>query len=142
MLRRERQIILVVRETITSYTKARIIESEKRNCLKETLISLCMNLHPLAVVCTDAASGFVALVDDSLMREHHICIEIGRVKNINKNLLAEKAIQEFEGEIVRHDATSGSITVSAFDYLVSLEFTHTQSWTISQRDDVPKRSIY
>ena len=85
VLRIERQIILIVCETITSYTKAQIIESEKWNCLKETLISLYMDLHPIdgpfAVARTDAAPEFVALVDDSLLREHHICIEIGRVKN-------------------------------------------------------------
>jgi len=90
VLRHERQIILIIRETITSYTKAQIIESGKRNCLKETLISLCMDLHlldgSLAVVRPDAAPGFVALVD-SLLREHHICIERGHVKNINKTLL-------------------------------------------------------
>ena len=43
-------------------------------------MSLCMDLHPLdgplAVVRTDAAPGFVALVDDSLLKQHHICIEI------------------------------------------------------------------
>ena len=54
----------------------------------------------LLLLCALMAPEFVPLVDDSLLREHHICVEIGRVKNINKNPVAEKAIQELEGEIV------------------------------------------
>jgi len=77
-------------------------------------MSLCMDLHPLdgplAVVRTDAAPGFVALVDDSLLKQHHICIEIWRVKNINKNPVAEKPIQGLEAEILPRDPTGGSIT--------------------------------
>jgi hypothetical protein len=146
VLRRERQIILVVRETITSYTKAQIIESEKRDCLKETLISLCVDLHPLdgplAVVRTDAAPGFVALVDDSLLREHHICIEIGRVKNINKNPVAEKAIQELEGEILRHDPTGGSITQFQLSIILSHLNSRIRSRGLSAREMMFQRDQF
>ena len=47
----------------------------------------------------DPALGFQALTDDNFLQEHHIVIEIGRHKNINKNPVAERAVQEFEEEI-------------------------------------------
>ena len=100
VLRRERQLILVVRETITSYSRAQIVDSEKRDCLREALIMLCSDLQPLegpyAVIRTDAAPGFVSLVGDALLQKYHFSIEIGRVKKINKNPVAERAIQELE----------------------------------------------
>ena len=63
---------------------------------------------PLAVVCTDPAPGFTALVDDKLLRYHRIAIEIGRVKN--KNLVTEKAIRELEDELLRKDPLGGAVT--------------------------------
>ena len=103
VLRRERQLILVVCETITSNSRAQIVDSEKRDCLREALIMLCSDLQPLegpyAVIRTDAAPEFVSLVGDALLQKYHLSIEIGRVKNINKNPVAERAIQELEHEI-------------------------------------------
>jgi len=100
-----------------------------------------MDLHPLdgplTVVYTDVAPGFVALVDDSLLREHHICIEMGCVEDSNKNPVEEKAIQELEGEILQHNPRGGSIT----QLQLSITLSHL-TWTVSQRDHVPKRSIY
>ena len=48
---------------------------------------------PLAVVRTDPAPCFLALENDSVLHEHRIALEIGRVKNRNKNPVAEKAVQ-------------------------------------------------
>jgi hypothetical protein len=63
-----------------------------------------MSFHPLdgpyAVIRTDPSPGFKALVDDQLLARHHISIELGRAKNLNKNPVVEKAIQKFEGEIL------------------------------------------
>ena len=146
VLRRERQIILVVRETVTSYTKAQVIESEKRDCLKEALITLCMDLHPLdgplSVVRTDAAPGFVALVDDIHLRKHHMCIEIGRVKNKNKNPVAEKAIQELEGEILRHDPTGGSVTQFQLSIILSSLNARIRSRGLSAREMMFQRDQF
>ena len=51
----------------------------------------------------DPAPGFQALKEDVLLRRNHITIEIGRVKNVNKNPVAEKAVQELETEILRQE---------------------------------------
>ena len=123
VLRRERQYILVLRETLTSYTRAMIIENEKRDCLCEALITLCLDLQPLdgpyALVRTDAAPGFVSLVDEPLLRKHRLVLDIGHVKNINKNPVAERAIQELEQEILRHDPRGGPVTSFQLSVIVS-----------------------
>ena len=65
------------------------------------MLRLCVELvppdGPLAVLRTDLASGFTTLADDKL-RHLRIAIEIGRVKNTNKNHVAGKAIRELDGE--------------------------------------------
>ena len=50
--------------------------------------------EPLAVLRNGAAPGFVALVEDLLLREHYICVEIGHVTSIDKIHVAQNAIQE------------------------------------------------
>lgn len=37
---------------------------------------------------------FQPLVDDMVLKKHHIVIEIGRIKNKNKNPFAKKAFHE------------------------------------------------
>ena len=59
-----------------------------------------INLRPLdgliAVNRTDPDPGFLHLVDDPLLQQYRISLEIGHVKNTNKNSAAEKAIQQLE----------------------------------------------
>ena len=52
---------------------------------------------------TDAALTFQALMNDETLIHHRIPIEVGCIKNPNKNPVAEKAIQELEEEILRQD---------------------------------------
>lgn len=40
----------------------------------------------------------------------HISLEIGRVKNVNKNPVAEKAISELRDELLRQQPGEGSVT--------------------------------
>ena len=108
VLKRNKQLVLVLRETATSYTATCLIENEQHGTLRDALISLCVGLRPLqgppAVIRTDPAPGFVRLTNDKLLAQHHMIIEIGRVKNKNKNPVAEKAIRELEDEILRQDS--------------------------------------
>ena len=105
VVKRERQLIFLVRECVTSFTSACIIEDERHVTLRNALLSLCVPLRPLdgppAVVRTDPAPGFQALVNDELLHNHRIAIEIGRIKNPNKNPVAERAVQELQQEILR-----------------------------------------
>ena len=76
--------------------------SSKVNAIKT--VQLLAEVHPLdgpyAVIRTDPAPGFKALVNDQLLNRRRISIELGRSKNVNKNPVAERAIQELEDEIL------------------------------------------
>ncbi len=98
VIRRYRQCILVVRETVSSYTLTSFIPSEKHEDLRDALVVLCSELLPLGnegiVIRVDPAPGFTALVSDPILKQYGIALEIGRAKNVNKNPVAERAIEE------------------------------------------------
>ena len=114
VLKQNRQLILVLRETVSSYTTACIIENEKHETLRDALARLCLELHPLdgpfAVIRVDPAPGFTALKDDAQLKQLHISLEIGRIKNPNKNPVAEKAISELQNELLRQQPGGGSVS--------------------------------
>ena len=116
VLKRTRQKILVSREAVTSYTSATFIHSEKANDLLEGTISLLLPLHPsegpTTTVRTDPAPGFQTLFNNQPLKEKGIIFELGRIKNPNKNPIADKAIQELENEILRLEPTESPITTS------------------------------
>lgn len=100
-------MILVVRETVTLFTSACIIEDEKCDTLRDCLLRLLVGLHPLdgpgAVIRVDPDPGFTSLRDDESLKKFHISLQIGRVKNMNKNLVAEKGVAELETELLRQE---------------------------------------
>jgi hypothetical protein len=114
VIRRSKQIILVLRETSTSFTSASIIPDEKSVTLRDSLTALFVRLHspdgPPAVVRVDPAPGFIALQNDPTIHRLGMSLEIGRVKNVNKNPVAEKAVAEVEEELRRHAPDGSSVT--------------------------------
>ena len=114
VLRREKQFILVLRESVTSYTLACLIDNEDHVNLRNGLIQICVGLIPLdgpsATIRTDPAPGFQKLVQDDFLAQHRIVIELGRVKNVNKNPIAEKSVQELEDEILKLDRDLPTVT--------------------------------
>ena len=104
----------VIRECITSYTTGCIIEDERSETLRSALIRMCIELKPLdgpsAVVRVDPAPGFSSLSNDKLLSHYGLSLEIGRVKNCNKNPMAERAIQELVHELLSQDPVGGSVT--------------------------------
>ena len=114
VLKRSRQLILVLRESVTSYTSTMVIEDERHHTLRDALVRLCIQLRPLdgppAVIRTDPAPGFKSLVNDQLLQHHRIVLELGNPKNPNKNPVAEKAVQELEIELLRQDPIGGAVS--------------------------------
>ena len=114
VIKRARQLIFVIRETVTAYTSSILIPDERADTLRDALLQLCLPLRPLegplAVVRTDPAPGFVALRNDDLLRRQGVELELGHAKNVNKNPVAEKAIRELEDELLRDDPHGGPIT--------------------------------
>ena len=114
ILKRDRQLILLLRETVTSYTAACIVSDEKQITLREALACLATELHPLdgpsAVIRVDPAPGFMALRNDETLKSLHLSLDIGRVKNPSKKPIAEKAILELEEELLKQEPTGGPVS--------------------------------
>ena len=114
VIKRYKQMILVVRECATSFTASCLIKDETHDTLQAALTRLLVGLNPLdgpsAILRVDPAPCFIALANnDSLMRIN-VCIEVWRVKNKNKNPVAEKAVQELEEELLRQEPCGGPVT--------------------------------
>ena len=111
---RHRQLILVLRETVSSYTLTTLIKSEKHEDLRNAVIVLCSQLRFLhdggTTVLVDTATGFCALATDPIILSHGITLEIGRVKNPNKNPVAERAIEELGLELLNLSSDGGPVS--------------------------------
>ena len=151
IVRRNRQYIIVLRECVTSYTLTSLVEDERHDTLRDVLIRLCGEIKPLdgppAVIRTDAAPAFKSLVTDKELTKHRIAIEIGRIKNPNKNPVAERAVQELELELLKLDPTGGVISAKNLALATATLNTRIRSrglsaremWT--QRDQFTNRQI-
>ena len=114
VIKRSRQLILVLRETITSYTSSQLLQDERHQTLRDALIQLCIQMRPMdgppAIIRTDPAPGFKALMNDKSLHQHRITLELGHAKNPNKNPVAERAIQELEFELLRQEPLGGAVS--------------------------------
>ena len=91
-----------------------LLPDERHDTLRDALISKCINMRPLdgplAVIRTNPPSCLMALDNDSVYHDHKIVLEIGRVKNRNKNPAAERAVQELELELLQRDPHGGPLS--------------------------------
>jgi len=121
VMRQNRQMVFVLRETVTSYTITRLLDNETQESLRSALLCSCLELRsldgPNAVVRVDPAPGFIALRNDRALASNGISLEFGRVKNPNKNPVAERAIQELELELLK--ASTGSKTITAMSLAIA-----------------------
>ena len=138
VIKRAQQLILVLRECTTSYTMATLVENERRDSLREALLRTAIEFVPLdgpkVVIRTDSAPGFVALVNDQLLHKHGINIELGRVKNQNKNPIAERAVQELEQEILRQDPLCKTVSPLTLSLATARMNTRIRSTGLSARE--------
>ena len=104
-MRRYRQYIFVLRETVSSYTIASIIESESQDHLRDAILILCSELKSLrtsgVTIRVDPAPGLSSLVNDKTLTSYGIHLEVGRSKNPNKNPVAERAIAVLGVELLK-----------------------------------------
>ena len=114
IMRRSKQHIFLLRETASAYTMTSFVNSEQRSDILQCLLSLtaetrCLGDHKM-VIRVDPAPAFVSLKHDSELTKYNIDLEIGHPKNINKNPVAERAIQELGMEILHLEPEGGPIT--------------------------------
>ena len=116
IMHHERQLILVVRETVTSHTLTCFVSDERAPTIEAALISLCLCLRavdgPPVTVRVDPAPCFVSLSSSDALRKVGIHLEVGRVHNRNKNPSAEHAIGELRCELRRINPDGGAISLA------------------------------
>lgn len=84
VLKRNCQLIPLLRECVTSYTVVCLISDEKRDILREAILRLDLEFRlldgPPAVISVDPAPGFIGLREDDTLMKHRFTIDIGQVK--------------------------------------------------------------
>jgi hypothetical protein len=138
IIKRNKQLILVLRECVTSFTMSKLIEDERHGTIRDALIELCVEINPLdgphAVIRTDPAPAFKALINDKTLTQHRLSIEIGRTKNVNKNPVADKAIQELELELLKLDPLGGVVSSKSLAVATASLNTRIRSRGLSARE--------
>lgn len=148
-MKREKQLIFIMQECFSSFTSVLIIEDEKQRRL--AIIQSCVELRsmdgPFAVVRPDPVPGFQALANDPILKSYLISIALGRFKNANKNLVAERAVQDVREHILRIDPTARVVS----SLLLSLAVASVNCWIrqgdltaremLSQRDQFTNREF-
>ena len=137
IMRRHHQYILLVRETVTSWTDALLLADEGAATVYAGLVIMCVGLRPadgaFAVIRTDAASGFRSLIGDRQLSECHLSIEIGRSKKVNKSPVAEHAIQELQEELMHGYPLGGPVSPSQLARAVVVLNLHIRAHGLSAR---------
>ncbi|XP_035686925.1 uncharacterized protein LOC118423072 [Branchiostoma floridae] len=146
VMRRARQQILVVRECSTSFTSTQLISSETSTSLRDGLVALCTPLRlldgPPAVIRCDPAPGFQALINDPWLTEHRLQIEVGHHKNVNKNPIAERAIEELREELRKIDPLGQPITPAQLAVVTASLNTKVRSNGLSSREYLYQRDQF
>ena len=116
VMKRYKQLVLVLRETVSSYTVSMLINDEGKNSLRSGLICLASIIAGRGKsIRIDPGPGLVSLVGDPELCANGISLELGRVKNPNKNPVAERCIEELGAEILKlnpHGETMSSQTLA------------------------------
>ena len=114
IIRRCRQFILLLRECATSYTTLCLVPNEKSDTLRDALARLVVGLHPIdcpqAVIRVDPAPGFVSLKNTHALQHLWVSVEVGCIKNTNKNPVAKRAVLELEEELLRLEPGGGPVS--------------------------------
>lgn len=97
-----------------SFTASCLLDDERRESIRSGLLRLCHELRslsgPLSVRRVDPASGFASLYGDEILKQYGFAVELGQVKNPNKNPVAEKCVAELGDELLRICPEGGTIT--------------------------------
>ena len=105
------QKILVVRDTLTSFTAATFIQNETASEYRDAIMLCTLPMKAeVSEVRVDCAPGLKSLERDIGLKSAGIKLDFGRVKNKNKNPVAEKANQELEIEILKLDPSGKPIS--------------------------------
>ena len=90
----------MLRECTTSFTASCLIRDDWNDTLRDALTQLINGVHLLD---GPRASGFTSMSNNYTLNQLNVTIEVGGIKNKNKNPVAEKAVRELEEELIRQE---------------------------------------
>jgi hypothetical protein len=146
VMKQNHQLILVLRETVTSFTASMLIDSEQRIPLRNGLVQLSNIIRavdgPTATIRVDPAPGFLPLQNDELLKKHNITLEIGNPKNTNKNPVAERAVQELREELVRQESYTTMVNPLSLSLATARLNSRIRSRGLSSREMLTQRDQF
>ena len=123
VLRRYKQKIFVMRDTLSAFTITSIVNDEKLDSLRTAIVgavsSIRANPQTVVTIRSDNAPGLASLKDDLMLQKYNIKLDFGRIHNKNKNPVADKAIRELGGEMLRYNSNGGPFSVSELAYITN-----------------------
>ena len=123
IIKRERQNILILRETVTSFTSATLIHDEKVESLRNGFITLISKIRPSSVspvlIRVDPAPAFQSIFNKLKLSDQNIHLELGRFKNRNKNPVIDKAVTELLRELRIQNPIGGPLSSMSLDSAVA-----------------------
>ena len=127
IIKRNKQLILVLCECTSSYTQSEFVASEKVPDVSAGLIRLSnimrpCKLSPITIRLDPHPSNkslFNQVVQNKEFARNNINIEIGREHNQNKNPVAEKAIRELIMELLKLAPEGGQISPTLLSQAVA-----------------------
>ena len=96
----------------------------------------------ISVVRVDNAPGFQSLKEDKVLCDAGITLEFGRVKNKNKNAVADKCIQEVESTLLKVIGSYRPIQPRELDRVLSIVNKHVRNSGLSSRELLFQRDQY
>jgi hypothetical protein len=141
VLCRAKQKILVIRDSFSSFTTAKLIVDEKSTTLREAILECTADLKSSqgASVRVDGATSMQSLVGDQTLTRHGLDIVVGRLKNKNKNPVADKAILELEAELKRSYPQGSPLSPSALAIVVATLNTRIRHRGLSSKEIITQR---
>ena len=115
VIQREKQKILIVRETATSYTWGMLVRNEQVKTLESGLRKLFADIRPPnatrpAICRADNYPSFVSLAENKSLQDIGVTVDISNQANKNGNPVAERANREVHSSLVTILPLGGKIT--------------------------------
>ena len=146
VIRRYKQKIYIMRETLSSFTITSIVKDEQlesmRSVIIEAVSSIRANPQTRVTVRADNAPGLAALHDDFTLNKFNITLDYGRIKNKNKNPVVEKAIQELGAEMLKFSSDGGPFSASELAYVTNVLNSRLRHHGLSAWEIIYQRNQY
>ena len=117
VIKKDGQLIFICREKLSQFTSSKLIPDETADSLRDGIITAVLEFMPEdgATVQVDCAPGLQSLaaeskLDGSILKKLGISVDLGRMLNPNKNLIAENCIREFHKERLKLNIPGGKLS--------------------------------